>query len=423
MRFDFVPTFRPSISEWNEGLEAYTRKYVENTPEVKRSGLARVIPPKEWKWLRKNAFENVKPITFKPIRQCTSTRAGVTRCQIQEMKTSTISEFETFVKKSHATPSNIEEKLKRNDNIIDEECIAMIERAFWKSSLSHTSKPGVYGADIKASLFQKDVEACGRGWNFSNLESILTRGLSKEERENLHGVASSYLYVGSWGSMFAWHTEDYELNSVNYIHQGKPKVWYSIPPAYAKRFESVAASLFAAESRECAEFLRHKTCMISPTKIRSYGIPVCRQVCYEGQLMITFPRTYHAGFNVGFNIAESTNFATASWIPLGLEAKHCKCQEKIEMREEQKRLKAGKRKRRRRSSSESVVKINVHRMLIRLRETYPLVFEQRPDLLSHLRNAEKLFADDDNGEVIFRKEAKKIKILSECCLPVVERML
>ena len=246
--------FVPTISEWNEGLEAYTRKYVENTPEVKRSGLARVIPPKEWKWLRKSAFENVNDETFKPIRQCTSTRAGVTRCQIQEMKTSTISEFETFVKKSHATPSNIEEKLKRNDNIIDEDCIATIERAFWKTSLSHTSKPGVYGADIKASLFEKDVEACGRGWNFSNLESILTRGLSKEERENLHGVASSYLYVGSWGSMFAWHTEDYELNSINYIHHGKPKVWYSIPPAYAKRFECVAASLFAAESKECPEF-------------------------------------------------------------------------------------------------------------------------------------------------------------------------
>ena len=38
--------------------------------------------------------------------------------------------------------------------------------------------------------------------------------------------------------------------------------------------------------------------------------------------MVTFPYGYHAGFNLGFNIAESTNFASERWIEFGKRAKH-----------------------------------------------------------------------------------------------------
>lgn len=40
---------------------------------------------------------------------------------------------------------------------------------------------------------------------------------------------------------------------------------------------------------------------------------------------MTFPGAYHSGFNHGYNAAESTNFATPAWIPIGAKAGHCSC--------------------------------------------------------------------------------------------------
>ena len=48
-----------------------------------------------------------------------------------------------------------------------------------------------------------------------------------------------------------------------------------------------------------------------------------------GEFMVTFPYAYHAGFNHGYNCAESTNFATQRWIEYGKQAilvrKNVKC--------------------------------------------------------------------------------------------------
>lgn len=41
--------------------------------------------------------------------------------------------------------------------------------------------------------------------------------------------------------------------------------------------------------------------------------------------VITFPGSYHFGFNTGFNVAESTNFAVPEWVPIGEAASSCMC--------------------------------------------------------------------------------------------------
>lgn len=40
---------------------------------------------------------------------------------------------------------------------------------------------------------------------------------------------------------------------------------------------------------------------------------------------MTFPSGYHAGFNSGFNIAESVNFVTDDWLPMLPRFKGCQC--------------------------------------------------------------------------------------------------
>lgn len=82
---------------------------------------------------------------------------------------------------------------------------------FWKTI--KFSFP-LYGADAPGSLFDKNVK-----WNLHELQSILKEGLDQD----INGVTTPYLYIGSWKAMFAWHKEDLDLCSINYLHFGKPK--------------------------------------------------------------------------------------------------------------------------------------------------------------------------------------------------------
>jgi len=43
------------------------------------------------------------------------------------------------------------------------------------------------------------------------------------QNTNLSGINQPYLYAGCWKSMFGWHTEDFDLFSINYLHYGKSK--------------------------------------------------------------------------------------------------------------------------------------------------------------------------------------------------------
>jgi hypothetical protein len=72
-------------------------------------------------------------------------------------------------------------------------------------------------------------------------------------------------------------------------------------------------------------YLRHKTTLFSESWFKSKSIPIRKIVQKQGEFIVTFPRGYHFGFNTGFNVAESTNFASPRWVDYGIGCQHCTC--------------------------------------------------------------------------------------------------
>ncbi|KAK0543534.1 hypothetical protein OC845_006075 [Tilletia horrida] len=282
-------------------------------------------------------------------------------------------------------PANLAAEAKDEDWTID--VCAEIEIEYWRSlgalrsngassSNNAAVKGAWYGADQCGTLFDEDMQV----WNISKLDNVLTRMLgcidengqwrdisldsededdmpmpSKRSSKNsktekaagnkkgkgkasqapatsaldnstasaIAGVTTPYLYFGQWQATFSWHVEDMDLCSINYIHFGAPKQWYSIPQSERNRFETAMKASFPNDSNRCKQFLRHKSYLVNPSRLAS--IKPLKLVQHAGEIVLTFPYGYHSGYNLGFNCAESTNFALDDWVKMGMDAQVCQC--------------------------------------------------------------------------------------------------
>jgi len=59
----------------------------------------------------------------------------------------------------------------------------------------------------------------------NHLTTILDYLVDKD-KVVIEGINTPYLYFGMWKSTFSWHTEDMDLYSISYLHEGAPKTWY-----------------------------------------------------------------------------------------------------------------------------------------------------------------------------------------------------
>uniref|UniRef100_A0A672YTN8 [histone H3]-trimethyl-L-lysine(9) demethylase n=1 Tax=Sphaeramia orbicularis TaxID=375764 RepID=A0A672YTN8_9TELE len=295
-----IMTFYPTAEEFKN----FTRyvAYIESQGAHK-AGLAKIVPPKEWK--PRSSYDNIDDLVIPaPIQQVVTGQSGLfTQYNIQK-KSMTVRDFRKI--------ANSDKFCSPHYDDFEE-----LERKYWKNV---TFNPPIYGADVNGTLYDPGVKE----WNICHLDTILDT-VEHDSGITIEGVNTPYLYFGMWKTTFAWHTEDMDLYSINYLHFGEPKSWYCVPPEHGKRLERLAKGFFPGSSQNCEAFLRHKMTLISPSILKKFGIPFEKITQEAGEFMITFPYAYHAGFNHGFNCAESTNFATERWIEYGKQAVLCSC--------------------------------------------------------------------------------------------------
>mmetsp|Transcript_18452 Transcript_18452/g.39647 ORF Transcript_18452/g.39647 Transcript_18452/m.39647 type:complete len:650 (+) Transcript_18452:443-2392(+) len=305
----WCPVYKPSRQDFQRPFLEYIGEIFRKNPDLP---MFKVVPPPGWR-PRRTKFPDLKTVKINtPIRQHVFGTKGAYRCILVEQKEMTVADFKKAAESEAKAVCALQKKARGADGSED----SLLERSFWSSV---TINPPLYGADTPVSFFDEKLPY---GWNLRNLGDLL----KTRDVPSVPGVTTPMTYFGMWRSFFGWHKEDADLLSINYLHFGAPKVWYCVSPKDSDKFDRMAQSMFPQLHTACPAFVRHKDIMLSPSLLRTYGIPYMQAKQAEGEFIVLNAAAYHSGFNTGFNCAEAVNFATEEWVDVGKAATPCRCE-------------------------------------------------------------------------------------------------
>lgn len=325
-----APEYRPSAAEFQDPI-AYIFKIEK---EASKYGICKIIPPfppsaKKTVIANLNRSLSVSGSTFTTRQQqigfCPRRPRPVQRPVWQSGDHYTFQEFESKAKSFEKT------YLKRHTKKGSGPGPGPLETEtlFWKATLDKPFSVE-YANDMPGSAFAPSQcrhagepgSLADTAWNMRTV-SRANGSLLRFMKEEIPGVTSPMVYVAMLFSWFAWHVEDHDLHSLNYLHMGAAKTWYGVPRDAAVAFEEVVrVHGYGGEINPLVTFaiLGEKTTVMSPEVFISAGVPCCRLVQNAGEFVVTFPRAYHTGFSHGFNCGEAANIATPEWLRVAKEA-------------------------------------------------------------------------------------------------------
>uniref|UniRef100_A0A8C9DF56 JmjN domain-containing protein n=1 Tax=Prolemur simus TaxID=1328070 RepID=A0A8C9DF56_PROSS len=130
-----IITFYPTMEEFTD-FDKYIA-YMESQG-AHRAGLAKVIPPKDWK--ARQTYADISDILIAtPLQQVASGQAGVFTQYHKKKKAMTLGQYRCLANsEKYRTPPHL--------NFED------LERKYWKSRIYDSP---IYGADVNGSLFDE----------------------------------------------------------------------------------------------------------------------------------------------------------------------------------------------------------------------------------------------------------------------------
>ncbi|KRZ41948.1 Lysine-specific demethylase 5A [Trichinella pseudospiralis] len=206
----------------------------------------------------------------------------------------------------------------------------MLETEFWRIVTSTSEDVIVkYGADLSSAVIgsgfftmedklnsKNDEKIAKSPWNLNNIPCLPGSVLSYVDGK-ISGVKVPWVYIGMCFSTFCWHTEDHWSYSINYLHWGDLKTWYGVPGSDADLLEKAIRIMAPELFHKQPDLMHQLVTLIDPVLLRKHGVHVYSIHQFPGEFVLTFPRSYHAGFNHGFNCAEAVNICPPDWIPIG----------------------------------------------------------------------------------------------------------
>jgi hypothetical protein len=197
-----------------------------------------------------------------------------------------------------------------------------VNNLFWSKMKQFSSErmPFVFNYSITGV---EDFKA-KTGLSFDDMPCIVRDAISKGlihcegKPVSFDGVTTWFMYIGTSGSIFAFHREDMKLFSINFLLAGAPKVWYIVEPKYFEKtlLEAKHDLLAAGQSEvaDCDAWEMHKSFIMDPKWFDDHNIPLHMVIQKPGQAVIVHPLAIHFGFNTGLNEAYATNFGTVNWL-------------------------------------------------------------------------------------------------------------
>lgn len=372
-----MKSYRPTEKEWQDPMD-YISKITE---EASAYGMAHIIPPESWdppfaiqcssdgidfdsfvfgvrkqpthKLCRRKASNRAKDFGFSSIKGTYT--LGEFACHADWAKSVHFSDPKpTGLGQASEDDRRCEYGLSNQFPMAICPSVEEVEREFWRivEGKGEEKVDALYGSDLdnlvhgsgfpmpsgerwhllRENFRKKDGKILNRDkdsfvqeyrdhpWNVNNL-SLSSKSLLHYLHEGgdtlISGLMVPWMYVGSCFAAFNWHIEDHALYSVNYIHCGSPKVWYSVPGDCSDLLEEAMKDALPHLFDACPSLLYQLITQISPKELMKRGVPVYRVVHTPRSFIVTMPNAYHDGFNTGFNVAESVNFAALPWLPYG----------------------------------------------------------------------------------------------------------